>query len=373
MTAPEFRSRLLFVSVIVSDDQGKGHVFPYAEAVGEACRQNGWGHLALVPETVTPDRLRLGWRRVLPGAADHSRWRTLCDFRRAFRAQLVELCQRADGLVLFVDPTTVTTLAALWSVVGEFRENLRVCLMFRYDSSTTRGELPAYGWLNRAFARKLGSARVVTVTDSEPLREFLGDTFCRQMHVLPIPHTFSALAEKKPGMPIVCWWPGKPIENKGRAILQRLACTAAPHSTDFIFRGARSAAWEQVPGGPRVELLPDRLAGSDYADQMTQADVILLPYAPAVYRRRTSGIFVEAVVAGKIPVVSAGTWAASELLRHGLPELAWDDWAPETTFVRLRSLWADGDLRSRLAALRRQYAREHSISGYAAALSQLFR
>jgi hypothetical protein len=359
------------VSVIVADDQGNGHVFPYAESVGQACALNGWKHLGLVPRGVPLERVPRGWRRTLPQPG-RSRLRSFAEFRRAFRSELDELTREPREVFLFVDPTTVTTLAALWAAMTPAHARVRVCLMFRYDANTSRGELPAYRWLARGFVWKLGPERVLGLTDSEPLREFLRQVLRREMHVLPIPHTFPPAPDRVARAGVVCWWPGKPLANKGRAILQRLASTSAPGAEEFTLVAAKSAGWQRVSGGPQIDLLADRLDEKEYADQMARADVVLLPYDPAVYRRRTSGIFVEAVVAGKLPVVSAGTWAGSELVRYGLPELAWSEWEPATVYSRLRSMLADDALRRRLAVLQQRFAQEHSVPGYAAALRRVF-
>lgn len=50
----------------------------------------------------------------------------------------------------------------------------------------------------------------------------------------------------------------------------------------------------------------------DYYRLLASADVVLCPYDERAYRSRSSGVFAEAVAAGKPTVVPAGTWMARE-------------------------------------------------------------
>ncbi len=54
---------------------------------------------------------------------------------------------------------------------------------------------------------------------------------------------------------------------------------------------------------PRVTVRTDVLSQPDYLSWLRQADLILLPYDPEVYRTRGSGIFAEALRFG-VPVVA---------------------------------------------------------------------
>jgi hypothetical protein len=94
--------------------------------------------------------------------------------------------------------------------------------------------------------------------------------------------------------------------------------------------------------------------------------VILLPYDLS-YAERTSGIFVEAITAGKLALTTAGTWMAGELLAHGLPELIVDWSRPDIWQVVVRLL-QDEALLSRLAAMQSTYQRYHSLAGFVAGL-----
>jgi glycosyltransferase involved in cell wall biosynthesis len=66
---------------------------------------------------------------------------------------------------------------------------------------------------------------------------------------------------------------------------------------------------EQVERAHREGFVPT----DDYYYLLAKADVVLCPYDARAYRARSSGVFAEAVAAGKPTVVPADTWMASAL------------------------------------------------------------
>ncbi len=76
---------------------------------------------------------------------------------------------------------------------------------------------------------------------------------------------------------------------------------------------------------------------NDYYRLLSSADIVLCFYDPKAYRARSSGIFAEAVAAGKPTIVSAGTWMASEQLT-GSGEIVRDE---HELLCALRNVVAD--------------------------------
>jgi glycosyltransferase involved in cell wall biosynthesis len=66
-----------------------------------------------------------------------------------------------------------------------------------------------------------------------------------------------------------------------------------------------------------VNLITEPLAGDAYRRLLLEADVVVLPYDAEAYASRSSGVFVEALAAGRPVIVPAGTWMAAELARVG--------------------------------------------------------
>ena len=55
------------------------------------------------------------------------------------------------------------------------------------------------------------------------------------------------------------------------------------------------------------------MSENDYFLLLEQADIVLLPYNSKYYHVQTSGIFTEALSAGKIVIVSDNTWMSLQL------------------------------------------------------------
>jgi glycosyltransferase involved in cell wall biosynthesis len=62
-----------------------------------------------------------------------------------------------------------------------------------------------------------------------------------------------------------------------------------------------------------ITLLLQPLNSEQYRRLLFDADVVLLPYDREAYRSRSSGVFAEALAAGKPLIVPKGTWMAGEL------------------------------------------------------------
>ncbi|MGH7139069.1 MAG: hypothetical protein ACREHD_25260, partial [Pirellulales bacterium] len=73
------------------------------------------------------------------------------------------------------------------------------------------------------------------------------------------------------------------------------------------------AQLEAVAAECRVDLIKHPLASAQYRRLVLDGDVIVVPYDRDNYYARSSGIFAEALVAGKPVLVPAGTWMATEL------------------------------------------------------------
>ena len=76
------------------------------------------------------------------------------------------------------------------------------------------------------------------------------------------------------------------------------------------------AAARQTLGGyakEQVELLTEQLDMPAFHALVRSADIVLLPYDRQAYLRRSSGILIQALAAGRVVVVPAGTWMADQV------------------------------------------------------------
>lgn len=69
---------------------------------------------------------------------------------------------------------------------------------------------------------------------------------------------------------------------------------------------------------PQVELIRTVFTDKDeYFARFLEAGCILLPYEPAAYANRTSGILIEALGLGRMIITTGGTWMEAELNERG--------------------------------------------------------
>jgi glycosyltransferase involved in cell wall biosynthesis len=66
-----------------------------------------------------------------------------------------------------------------------------------------------------------------------------------------------------------------------------------------------------------VELFPYQMDEREYRDFLSRSDIVVVPYLLDNYYRQTSGIYAEAVAAGKVTIVSKGTWMARQVEEFG--------------------------------------------------------
>jgi glycosyltransferase involved in cell wall biosynthesis len=89
-----------------------------------------------------------------------------------------------------------------------------------------------------------------------------------------------------------------------------------------------------------VTLLPTALDTAEYEVTLAAADVVLLPYWRSIYETRSSGVFLDAVAAGKPVIATRDTWMSDELLEHGAGLLV-PDHDPRALAVAIREAARD--------------------------------
>jgi glycosyltransferase involved in cell wall biosynthesis len=151
-----------------------------------------------------------------------------------------------------------------------------------------------------------------------------------------------------------------------------LARGSPPIGLNLRLLVAEAAQIEPAPGGPVLEILPNRLGAEDYAHWLNRCRVILLPYDALAYRERTSGIFTEAIIAGRLPLVTEGTWMAGELERYDLGGLILDWAEPETVWLKMIEALANPRILDKLSAMRSAYRQFHTLERFAEALRGLY-
>lgn len=66
-----------------------------------------------------------------------------------------------------------------------------------------------------------------------------------------------------------------------------------------------------------ILFIMDALSSDQYYELLQKSDVVLIPYWRDVYKSRTSGVFTEALAAGKPVIVTEDTWMSDQLMEFG--------------------------------------------------------
>ena len=123
--------------------------------------------------------------------------------------------------------------------------------------------------------------------------------------VLPIPISLRSTSPKTRSHKISVWWPGPPRTEKGTKYILDLAKRIDLDQFDL-------RASSEIDD-PRISKLPSELSEQQYAEELENADIIILPYSPKMYGPRSSNIFVEAVLSKTKVLVSKETWMEKEI------------------------------------------------------------
>ncbi len=215
--------------------------------------------------------------------------------------------------------------------------------------------------------------KLLVTTQTEALALLWERTLDHPVSVMPFP---SFPIEQVPVLNrqddrILCWFAGPPYPWKKKEHIQSLLDSPHPAAKQLTIMYSTEARLTIGKGLANGRPLPAVLDHDRYLCLLASADLMLLPYDPGHGRDvATSGIFIETILAGNTPVVSDGTWMASELRKFGLNELI-VDWTSDSLPATLVALKEDATIASRLEPMRQHYRHYYSTDNFTAALSEL--
>jgi glycosyltransferase involved in cell wall biosynthesis len=170
-------------------------------------------------------------------------------------------------------------------------------------------------------------------TDTDELTQEYGRLAGLPFGTVPIPFRRELIppAPRRQG-PLKVLFLGDPRQEKGFHLLPALVrgllddylktgkaqfvIQASIHHSekDPLLTDALAELSRHDPRHVRLVGLEGFLPPETYYRLVAECDVMLLPYRPVAYRSRSSGVFAEAVSAGKPTVVPANTWLARQQL-----------------------------------------------------------
>lgn len=238
--------------------------------------------------------------------------------------------------------------------------------ILRYDILDFDLHILLHSDLLRSLHMQFGS-RIQFLTDTCLIQKDAEEKLGAPVKLLPIPHTFTPLhpPEKEP---IICWWPGKPRPDKGLDVIQRILQISSPNN--LLVRCGFTPEIDLASVRASINFLPNILTQEDYCKTMSSVHALLLPYQKERYAYSSSGIFIEGVVAGKMPFVTDGTWLSYELERFGLDALA-IEWRDPDLWHRILELYRDHKLQMRLQEMQAEYRIYHSTQNYSRVIADL--
>lgn len=392
-----------FVALVLHLYGGKGHVFSYQKAVGEAVRLNGWDYLAAIsPDPVIkifPSEWRIAY--VNSGVLDYEGgeitkllrsfciWSFVSSMYKLF-CDLLDLLKREinaipNQKIIFMEAfNPLQLLSLVFALMFVKRNRIAVWLLYRggpnWGGSRHRLLAQSFAIMFRAINPILelvvGRNNLLLLTDSDKLRLPLQEYYKRPVHVVPIPHTPALAGEmymktRSQGKEIACWWPGAPRADKGLDIIRRLASEKNEQAHKIKLFVAESANLTTASGGIKIEAVKDKLDRLEYERMFFSSNLILLPYDQEIYNESTSGIFTECIVAGAIPLVTKDTWMAYELSKHELSELIidWNDKGIVDTLIKISS---DIVIRKKVKNMQICYKKYHNVAHFAEVLNLLY-
>jgi glycosyltransferase involved in cell wall biosynthesis len=246
----------------------------------------------------------------------------------------------AEGLSrrdhILVHTLSIAELHAMIDATTHLSDPPTLHILLRRDADEPSVKEDAWGGIGGAFA---------SLNDLAPLKErlrFYSDTkqLCQQyeaispgitVHLLPIPHGLpeQVLSFRDHARVPVCFtYLGNARTEKGfhhlpDAVDQLHSSHLKTGRICFVIQANSNMSLEdliitearrRLARYPRnhVELLLHSLAIPEFQRRLGRADVILLPYLAERYRRRSSGILIQALVCGKPVVVPRNSWLADE-------------------------------------------------------------
>lgn len=289
----------------------------------------------------------------------------------------------APGSVIFGHMITAKQLLAwAWFLKSHSVPlGLELVLLLRYEASVYGGRFA--DWAFRCFEAQATAGRLRLASDSSLLIRDYGSLTTAPFELMPIPHTRPVRPQPheiavNSSRPMRCVCLGNPRVDKGFLdVLDAIELFASEGAGNLHFLLQTNDPGEGIE--PRlsrflrephanVTLLPEALSSERYGAALASADVILLPYWSSVYGARTSGVFVEAVAAGRVVICSEGTWMAEELREHGAGLLCRER-DPVSLAEAIRAVLRNHEqLSTRAKRLAPAYAAMHTADALAATL-----
>lgn len=379
------KTKIKLISIIPNLMGGEGHIIPYHLAVNEATKILGWQHKVVYAKDSMVENLPNlpnDWNGCLNGKNLERETNFFGKIGNVIRVVFfaksignylkTEVKTESEKTIIFLERFIHLQLLALWlGIILSPQKNLAVWILYRLDTHNNKTRI-IYKLINKLIKNRVSPANFRLLTDSELLSQSLSNYFEEKVTVMPIPHTelIDSIIQNK-NNDIVCWWAGPPREEKGWQVIKNIVKYQSLEAEKFCLVAAKSSQLQSKKGGIKVTLIEDNISRLEYVKWLSKCDFILLPYNREAYKERTSGIFTESIIAGKIMVVTANSWMAQELGKYGLENLVIDWHNIQQVFNRLSEILEDKETINKIKVMQQSYIEFHNIKNYAVTMAKL--
>lgn len=366
---------LVFISIQPWLQNHIGHFFAYNMDLKKACEKNGWESFSLIPKDCQIQEIPSSWIKIL--TSDYmspaktifqkltTQWKNILPYFFFFR----RIIKKKDRVVVMMEQFGLPELSIFLLFLFFFRPKIKLLLLHRFSLQDMGRKKRIYLFLHNWISRILKKTNLILLSDSDLIAESLTTFFKQKIEVVPIPHTASNLEVKKKEKDLF-WWPGGSTRvDKGMEHIKNLSTILSISKSKYKLVVADSAK-EKIGKNSNVIYIKSNLSPNEYINNMQTMGLILLPYLAKDYHSRTSGIFVEAVAMGGIPIVLEGTWMAYELLKYDLQELI-IDFTKEGIVDDLERIVTSEKIKIKLSEMQQKYLKYHSVANYAARLKEI--
>jgi hypothetical protein len=361
----------------------EGHPYGYNLAVGRACNINNWMHGALVPASCAIEKLPETWKKILADDFFTEKgckiiWKTPSEKAFTLFKSIKPLCSALCMIkkekghnVIFLEQFFLGQMLAFGFSALFINPKCQIWLLHRYSVKQMGFKSKVYHFIHKLIELRCGKKNLKLLCDSTLLSEDLKAYFKKDVFIMPIPHTecLKPSSNYQKDEKHFLWWPGGfTTQAKGLSVIKKIASL---NSDRFKLIVADSAKEHITSTQMEVCFIKSHLSREAYVSWMHASDLILLPYDPLVYHFSTSGIFVETIVMGKIPLVKEGTWMAFELKKFELQELI-IDWDRTDICNLFDSILKDVEVRNKLVIMQNSYKQFHSEASFADMMNRIY-
>jgi glycosyltransferase involved in cell wall biosynthesis len=157
------------------------------------------------------------------------------------------------------------------------------------------------------------------------LAEELSDLLGTRVAVAPLPLEYGdpgldSSARPDPQLPRVAVLGGTRREKGSHLLPEIIRACRSQVQVEFLVELANDTLTAEeaeklarIAEEPHVHVIRDPMTMPEYNAAIKSADIGLFPYEIIPYRKRTSGVFAEAVAYGKPVVAPRGTWMAEQI------------------------------------------------------------